>query len=106
MAYRLSVEAEEDVIGIYISGTEQFGPVQAERFHDNLEKIFNFLSEYPQVARVREELTPSVRVHPFGSHIIMYNVDEAGDVFVIRIRHAHEDWLTHLSQLFFYSWRS
>ncbi len=54
-----------------------------------------FLSEYPQVARVREELTPSVRVHPFGSHIVMYIVDETGDVFIIRIRHAHEDWLTH-----------
>ena len=95
MAYQLSVEAEEDVIGIYIAGAEQFGAAQAERYHNNLEKIFNFLSEYPQVARVREELTPSVRVHPFGSHIVMYIVDETGDVFIIRIRHAHEDWLTH-----------
>lgn len=95
MAYRLSVEAEDDVIDIYISGAEQFGPAQAERYHNNLEKIFDFLSEYPQVARVRDELAPSVRVHPFGSHIIIYNVDEVGDVFIIRIRHAHEDWLTH-----------
>ena len=95
MAYQLSVEAEEDVIGIYIVGAEQFGEAQAERYHDNLQKIFYFLSEYPQVARVREELTPSVRVHPFGSHIIMYSVNEAGDVFIIRIHHAHEDWLTH-----------
>jgi toxin ParE1/3/4 len=95
MAYKLSVEAEDDVIGIYISGAEQFGLSQAEHYHNNLEKIFEFISEYPQVARVRKELSPSVRVHPFGSHFIMYNVDEAGDVFIIRIRHAHEDWLTH-----------
>ena len=42
MAYQLSVEAEEDVIGIYIAGAEQFGAAQAERYHNNLEKIFNF----------------------------------------------------------------
>ncbi|MCK9374506.1 MAG: type II toxin-antitoxin system RelE/ParE family toxin [Sulfuricurvum sp.] len=93
MAYTLSIEAEEDVIAIFLSGAEQFGVVQAERYHDELEKIFDFLSTHPQAARIREELTPSVRVHPFGSHIILYAVTESNDLFIIRVRHTHEDWI-------------
>jgi toxin ParE1/3/4 len=93
VAYTLSVEAEEDVIAIFISGAEQFGVAQAERYHDELEKIFYLLSLNPHAARIREELTPSVRVHPHSSHIIIYTVTENNDVFIIRVRHAHEDWI-------------
>jgi len=95
VAYTLSIEAEEDVIAIFLSGAEQFGVAQAERYHDELEKIFNFLSTHPQAACIRKELTPSVRVHPHASHIILYMLTESNDIFIIRIRHAHEDWLNH-----------
>jgi toxin ParE1/3/4 len=95
VVYILSVEAEEDIIAIFLSGAEQFGLAQAEHYHDKLEKIFDFLSTHPKAARIREELTPSVRVHPFGSHIILYTMTEKNDVFIIRIRHVHEDWMNH-----------
>ena len=39
---KLSAETEDDVIGIYISGAEQFGSSQAERYHNNLEKNLIF----------------------------------------------------------------
>lgn len=94
MAYSLSAEAEEDIITIFLSGTEQFGLVQAEHYHSELEKIFDLLSTNPQMARIREELTPSIRVHPFGSHIILYTISKKNDIFIIRVRHAHEDWLS------------
>jgi len=93
VAYTLSAEAEEDVIAIFISGAELFGVAQAEHYHDDLEKIFDFLSTHPQAARIREELTHAVRVHPYTSHIILYTVSENNDVFIIRVRHAHEDWI-------------
>jgi toxin ParE1/3/4 len=93
VAYTLSVEAEEDVIGIFLSGAEQFGLARAEHYHDELEKIFDLVALHPQAARIREELTPSVRVHPHSSHIIIYTVTKNNDVFIIRVRHAHEDWI-------------
>ncbi|MDD4854781.1 MAG: type II toxin-antitoxin system RelE/ParE family toxin [Sulfuricurvum sp.] len=95
MAYILSIEAEEDVIDIFIAGAEQFGLAQAEHYHNELEKIFHFLSTHPKAARIREELTPSIRVHPFGSHIILYTLTEKNDIFIIRVRHTHEDWLSY-----------
>ena len=60
---------------------------------DLLAKTFEFLAENPQAARLREEIDPPVRIHPVQAHLVVYRVDDDGDVFVIRIRHGHEDWM-------------
>ena len=84
-------EAEEDLIGIYVSGARDFGNAQAERFYAGLEQAFDFLSEFPRAARERTEISPPVRVHPYRSHLIIYMVAE-DDVLILRVRHGHEDW--------------
>ena len=94
MGYTLSRKAEEDIIAIFLDGTGQFGLQQAERYHDHLEKVFQFLAENPLAARERHELTPPIRIHPVGSHIVLYTVGDDGDIFIVRVRHGHEDWLT------------
>lgn len=90
--YVLSRKAEDDVIAIFVHGAEQFGLRQAEHYHDLLGKTLQFLAENPEAARERTEITPPVRIHPFESHMVLYTVDERGDVFVLRVRHGHEDW--------------
>lgn len=90
--YRLSRKAEEDVIAAFVYGAAQFGVQQAERYHDLLEKTFQFLAENPEAARERAEITPPVRIHPIESHIVIYTVDERGDIFIVRVRHGREDW--------------
>ncbi len=92
MGYILSRKAEEDIIAIFLDGVEQFGFPQAENYHNLLEKTFRFLAENPLAAREREELTPPIRIHPFESHIVLYTVDDNGDVFIVRVRHGNEDW--------------
>ena len=44
------------------------------------------------MARGREEISPPVRIHPFNAHLIIYQVEQSGSVFVIRVRNAFEDW--------------
>lgn len=92
MGYTLSRKAEEDIIAIFLDGARQFGLQQAEQYHDLLEKTFQFLAENPLAARERPELTPPVRIYPIESHIVLYAVDARGDIFIIRVRHGHEDW--------------
>lgn len=91
--YALSRKAEEDIIEIFLQGIENFGLQQAERYHSTLEKSFRFLAENPQAAHLRMEITPPVRVHPVESHIIIYTTNSESKVFIIRVRHCHEDWL-------------
>jgi toxin ParE1/3/4 len=90
--YTLSRKAEEDVIAIFMYGVAEFGIQQAERYHDLLERTFQFLAQNPEAARERVEITPPVRIHPIESHIVIYTVDESDDIFIVRIRHGREDW--------------
>lgn len=90
--YRLSGKAEEDIVAIFLEGAELFGIHQAEWYHDLLEKTFRFVADNPEAARERAEIVPPVRIHPIESHLVVYMVDDHGDVFVIRVRHRREDW--------------
>lgn len=92
MSYRLTRRAAEDIEAIYRHGAEHFGLKQADAYHEQLERAFNFLADNPLAARARLELTPPVRIHPVGSHLVVYQVDEDGVLLIIRVRHAHEDW--------------
>lgn len=90
--YRLTRRAEDDIISIYLEGARLFGLPQAERYHGELERVFRMLSENPRVARERPELSPAVRIHPHGAHVIIYLADDDGGVLIVRVRHAREDW--------------
>lgn len=90
--YKLSRKAEEDIIAIFMYGVSQFGIQQPERYHDLLERTFQFLAENPEAARERMEITPAVRIHPIESHIVIYTIDESGDIFIVRVGYGREDW--------------
>ena len=71
-----------------------FGPQQADRYHEGLTATFGFLAQYPRAARLREEVDPAVRAHPYKVHLIVYELDADDVVTILRVRHGHEDWMT------------
>ena len=91
--YRLSRKAEDDILAIFAIGVREFGIGQAERYHADLETAFAFLADYPRAARERTEIDPPVRIHPRGSHMIVYEID-GDDIVVLRVRHGREEWAT------------
>lgn len=95
MSFKLSVEAEEDIIAIAEQGARMFGADQAKRYHDELFALFDLIAANPRIARERNEIEPPVRIHPFKAHLIVYWIEEDEAVFVIRIRHGHEDWASN-----------
>ncbi|MCW8280448.1 MULTISPECIES: type II toxin-antitoxin system RelE/ParE family toxin [Agrobacterium] len=92
MGFRLSLPAEEDAIRIAQEGIDLFGPQQARKYHRELFAIFDLISRNPRIARERNELSPSVRIHPFRAHLVVYRVEADDDVLIVRVRHVHEDW--------------
>lgn len=94
MIWTLSGAAEEDLIEIWLYGAAHHGAAQADRYQDSLEGTFALLAQFPELARERSELTPPLRVHPFGSHLILYLVRPNGSILVVRVRHAREDWVS------------
>lgn len=93
MGYYLSTKAEMDIRQLFLEGAELFGVQQAEQYHDQLAEIFQLLSDNPLAAPERQELSPPVRIHPYQSHIVVYTIDSQGDVFILRVRHSHENWV-------------
>lgn len=72
---------------------KEHGPAQAERYKARLGQIFQVLSDNPEIARLRLEITPPVRVYPAQKHMIVYAIAEDGKtVFVLRVRHHRENW--------------
>jgi toxin ParE1/3/4 len=94
MGFRLTRRAEQDLIFLSEAGIRLFGVAQAKRYHDSRFKCFALLSVNPEMARLRPELFPDIRIHPFKSHLIVYRVDSNGDLLFVRIRHGREDWMT------------
>ncbi|MDX8502584.1 type II toxin-antitoxin system RelE/ParE family toxin [Mesorhizobium captivum] len=92
MGFRLSIAAEEDIIGIAEQGVRLFGPLQARRYHDELFAIFDMIAANPHMARERLELSPPIRIHPFKAHLVVYRIEGGGDILIVRVRHGHEDW--------------
>ena len=95
MAWRLTREAEADIIDIAETGLRLFGEAQARSYHYALFDLIGLIASNPRMARERPELTPAVRVQPFRSHLIVYRIENGEDILVIRVRHAHEDWMSN-----------
>ncbi|MCV6591747.1 MAG: type II toxin-antitoxin system RelE/ParE family toxin [Silicimonas sp.] len=96
MPIEFSRAAEADLLEIFLRGLEEYGPVQADRYRAQLEAAFQALSGTPELARLRQEITPPVRVHPVQSHVIVYAIkDDGRSVFVLRVRHHRENWGEH-----------
>ena len=91
-SYRLTGAASDDILNIFIEGRERFGRAQADKYHDGMEAVFEFLSEYPRAARLRQEIDPSVRAHPYKAHLIVYDIEQDNGIIILRVRHGREDW--------------
>lgn len=92
--FRLTRAAVDDLTAIFLEGMEGFGLSQADAYHEGLSAIFAFLADYPHAARLREEISPPVRVHPYKAHLVIYDVGDKDEVIILRVRHGREDWIS------------
>lgn len=92
-SYRLSNAADADLVAIFLRSLDDFGIRQAERYRDELKAQFERLGEFPDLARLRTEYEPALRVATHKAHVIIYEVD-GGDIVIVRVRHGREDWRT------------
>lgn len=91
MTYRLTREAEADIIEIAEFGIRSWGIRQAQTYHNGLFELFELIASTPEMARQRTELSPPVRVQRYRAHLVMYLIEDGG-VLIVRVRHAREDW--------------
>jgi toxin ParE1/3/4 len=90
--YRLTRKAADDVRYIYREGKRLFGEQQADAYHSHLHGVFALLAENPKLARLRQGIEPPVRIHPTGSHLVVYVDRGDAEILIVRVRHFRENW--------------
>jgi len=93
MQYDISEKAEADILQLYVDGARKHGEARAESYWAGLFRQFVSLSYHPELYHERFEITPPVRVCPYGVHVIIYLVQTNDRVLIVRVRHMREDWL-------------
>jgi toxin ParE1/3/4 len=95
VALRPATEADLD--SIWRHTAQAWSEAQAEAYLMGLDSVLRLLAEFPEIARLREEFRPPIRIHPYRAHLILY---EADDVIldVVRIVNGRTDWRVLLSE--------
>ena len=92
----LTPDAVQDVDDIWTFGAATWSKDRADRYIDGLKRLIALLAETPELARLRDEVFPPVRIHRYRSHVIVFR--ETGETLqVLRILHGHSDWLSVFS---------
>lgn len=96
MAYRITALAKEQIIEHYIYGLKAFGQKQADEYVTELHDCFDLLANQPELARLREEYDPPVRVHHHGKHYVVYQIiDGASDISIVAVLREESDLARH-----------
>jgi toxin ParE1/3/4 len=89
-SYRLSAQAEADLVSIYDHSEREFGEYQAEAYLSGLERIFGLLADFPGIGQAVDELATGHRRFRFQAHHVFYTTDADG-VVIRAIFHAARD---------------
>ncbi len=96
-SFKLTADAERDVIDIYFYSLENFGVVQAEKYSEELFARFSRIAESPDLGRDFGAIHPGAFRVNQGSHAIYYK--RQGDyILVLRILHQMMDPARHLDE--------
>ncbi|GFE67265.1 type II toxin-antitoxin system RelE/ParE family toxin [Litoreibacter roseus] len=92
----LRPEAEVDLASVWEYTVETWSRAQAERYLHDIGEVFLTLANFPELARLRPEFDPPVRIHTFRKHVIIYVFDDT-TIEVIRVVHGRTNWAVYLA---------
>lgn len=93
--YRLTPDAQSDLIEIRRFTVQQWGPTQSQKYLSELRKTIRLLTETPSLGKSRPEVGANVLSFPHVSHVIYYVVHEQ-QLVVFGVLHKHMVPLNHL----------
>ena len=89
--------AEADLAEIWDYTVEAWSEDQAAVYLTGLGQAFDRLAQFPEMARLRMEFKPPVRILPYQSHLIVY-LAEGNQIDVVRVLHSRANWTTLLAE--------
>ena len=87
--------AENDLNTIYRFGYDRFGAMQADKYANELFDLFELLAQNPLLERERFDFARPIRIHPFKSHLIVYEI-EHDTLVIVRVLSRHQNLPDHI----------
>lgn len=91
--YRLTRDADADLLELFLYGFETFGLAQAEDYRDSMARCFQLLADNPRLGRKADEIARGARRHEHARHVIFYDEQPYGVLITAII---HERSIRHL----------
>jgi len=96
-AYRLTPDAQADLIEIRRHTTERWGMAQSQKYLSELRQTIRLLCETPFLSKSRSEVALDVLSFPYVSHVTYYVVHEQ-QLVVFGVLHKRMVSLNHLAE--------
>jgi toxin ParE1/3/4 len=93
--YRLTQDAQSDLIEIRRYTLRQWGAAQSQKYLSELRKTIRLLAETPSLGRIRSEVGLNVLSFPYVSHVIYY-VEHEQQLVVFALLHRRMVPLNHI----------
>jgi toxin ParE1/3/4 len=91
MAFRLSPQADVDLLGLWAFVAADASERRADSLVDAITDACWMLSDFPNAGRLRPDFGPGLRSFPVGSYVIYYRVESEGVALIARVLHARRD---------------
>lgn len=88
---RLRPAAETDLERIWDYSVGRWSQARAVAYLGGLDAVLGLLAEYPDIARLRQEFRPAVRIHPYREHVVIFLSDDTL-IDVLRVVHRRTNW--------------
>ena len=89
-SFRLSAQAEAELIALYDYSEAQFGRYQADAYLAGLERTFGLLADFPGIGKSADDMRPGFRRFRFQAHLVFYSEDADGVLIRAVIHHARD----------------
>ncbi|MBV61427.1 type II toxin-antitoxin system RelE/ParE family toxin [Abyssibacter profundi] len=98
--YQLTLEAEQDLRGVFRYTLREWGSAQLERYRQALTETLNAIADGEVPRRVVSDNLPGVYVARCQHHFIFYVVPERKPPLVLAVLHERQDLVARLVERF------
>ncbi len=83
--------SKQDIKDIWKYSFDNWGVKQADKYVIDLYKSFDTIARYPRISKEYLNFSPKLRIYRHKHHLIIYNVNENDNIYILRILYKTMD---------------
>lgn len=94
MKISFSLEAEQDLVTLFVYSIEQFGETQAKKYYKELQNVFQIIADNPQIGKSLDYLDLDFLVFFHQKQAIFYRLKQEENLLeIVRVISQNRDYV-------------